>query len=568
MRYAIYARRSTREKDERQVQSIEDQLNLARQHAHRLGVSVELEITESVSAKEPYKQSTSSGINRPARDGFTRLIHLIEIGEITGIIAWHPDRLSRNEIDAAILTHLIRTHHLQDLQFCNYTFNNSPEGVMMLQMALSQSQYYSSKLGVDVTRGLNSKVSKGWAPRFAPPGYLNDKHKEKGNKTISLDPQRFETIRKVWDMALSGNYNTIEILNILNNQWQYRSRPTRTRGEKPMSKSTLYRLLSNVFYTGNFWHNGTLCPGSHPPMITMEEFHKVQRLHLRKVNPNVTVTKSHSLEFAFTGLIRCHSCNGQVTAQRTQKRKGRTYIYYHCQSRRGKCGWKNINEAYLEEQIVTWLKDVTVLPEFIEWAWHAHEEWMRRYQTSQVESQQRRKKLNMNLETQIDNLLTLKLRDLITDEEYKIKKVKLLEEKAAVSEGMGEELGDIQTRVESVMKNVTSFMSKAVDAFIEGDITTKRTCLRAIGSNYQIKHGILVWEPHPLLLPIKDSYRGMEDKWAEIKPQNIRFGDTKKEPLRTLFPTWSRIWEENQVLIAEERITFPKIADIRGLGKE
>jgi hypothetical protein len=32
------------------------------------------------------------------------------------------------------------------------------------------------------------------------------------------------------------------------------------------------------------------------------------------------------------------------------------------------------------------------------------------------------------------------------------------------------------------------------------------------------------------------------------------------------FHRWGRIWKENQTLIAQERITFPKVADYDGLG--
>lgn len=39
-----------------------------------------------------------------------------------------------------------------------------------------------------------------------------------------------------------------------------------------------------------------------------------------------------------------------------------------------------------------------------------------------------------------------------------------------------------------------------------------------------------------------------------------------REFSRKAFHLWSRIWEENQNLIAEERVTFPKIADYEGLG--
>ena len=149
VRYAIYCRRS-QERDERQIQSLEDQQTVAYRLRDGKQLEVVEELAESISAKEPYR-----------RPGFSRLISLVEKGVINGIITWHPDRLSRNEVDAASVTYLIRKGKLLDLQFGNYSFDNSPEGIMMLQMALSQSQYQSSKLARDVRRGVDSKADKG-----------------------------------------------------------------------------------------------------------------------------------------------------------------------------------------------------------------------------------------------------------------------------------------------------------------------------------------------------------------------------------------------------------------------
>src|SRR5665213_2148182 len=131
MSYIIYARKS-QESEERQIQSIDDQVSLALQLAIKESIGLYgLPITESFSAKEPY-----------LRKEFERMVKLIENGNVSGIIAWHPDRLSRNETDAATICRLIRKGKLKDLRFVNYHFDNSPEGMMMLQMALSQSQYY------------------------------------------------------------------------------------------------------------------------------------------------------------------------------------------------------------------------------------------------------------------------------------------------------------------------------------------------------------------------------------------------------------------------------------------
>ena len=138
-RYVLYARKST-EQDERQTQSIGSQKTRAVEIAERNGRQIVDTLEESKSAKEP---------GRPI---FGELIRRIDAGEIDGVIAWHPDRLARNEIDAAAITFRIRKGKLKELIFVEYTFINSPEGIMMLQMALSQGQYQVSKLAIEVTR--------------------------------------------------------------------------------------------------------------------------------------------------------------------------------------------------------------------------------------------------------------------------------------------------------------------------------------------------------------------------------------------------------------------------------
>ncbi len=167
-KYFAYVRKST-EGEERQAISIESQKDIIRKHFNGLKIVDILE--EKHSAFKPY--------NRPV---FEDMIKRIRKGEAHGIIAWHPDRLSRNEIDASTITYLVRTDVIKDLKFGSYNFDNSPEGIMMLQLALSQSQYSSSKLSRDVKRGLEKKIEMGWKPGTAPEGYLNDKIEQQGLK--------------------------------------------------------------------------------------------------------------------------------------------------------------------------------------------------------------------------------------------------------------------------------------------------------------------------------------------------------------------------------------------------
>ncbi|MEK7153189.1 MAG: recombinase family protein, partial [Patescibacteria group bacterium] len=161
IKYFAYVRKST-EGEERQALSIpaqKDKLN-------EIFSGLDIEFVEDrASAFKPF--------NRP---NFAAMLERIRKGGRTGLIAWHPDRLSRNEKDAGEITYMIRTGVIEDLKLATYHFENTPEGIWMLQMALSQSQYESAKKGRDVKRGLEQKAKMGNYPAPAPLG--TDKKRE------------------------------------------------------------------------------------------------------------------------------------------------------------------------------------------------------------------------------------------------------------------------------------------------------------------------------------------------------------------------------------------------------
>ena len=106
-RYFLYARKSS-ESEERQALSIDSQKEKASSLFPHLKI-VEL-LEESKSAFTPDE--------RPV---FDSMLERIKAGEADGIIAWHPDRLSRNEMDAARVTYMLRKGVIKDLKFGSYT---------------------------------------------------------------------------------------------------------------------------------------------------------------------------------------------------------------------------------------------------------------------------------------------------------------------------------------------------------------------------------------------------------------------------------------------------------------
>ena len=136
---------------------------------------------------------------------------------------------------------------LKDLKIISYSFENTPDGIKHLQNTLSDSQYFSSKLGVDVKRGLADKLEMGRMPSLAPVGYLNTKFAERGTNKIIEDLERFSIIRKGWDLLLTGNYSVPQVRDIMTNEWGLQ-----TRDGRKIGYTSAYNMFSNIFYTGHF----------------------------------------------------------------------------------------------------------------------------------------------------------------------------------------------------------------------------------------------------------------------------------------------------------------------------
>ena len=147
-RYFVYCRKSSEEED-RQVMSIQSQIQELKIHAQRDHLEIVATLEEAQSAKTP---------GRPV---FNQMLKRIARGEASGILAWHPDRLARNAVDGGQVLHLLDTGKLLDLRFPTYTFENTPQGKFMLGIMFSQSKYYVDALSENIRRGNRTRRESG-----------------------------------------------------------------------------------------------------------------------------------------------------------------------------------------------------------------------------------------------------------------------------------------------------------------------------------------------------------------------------------------------------------------------
>ena len=530
MKYVIYARKST-DNCERQVQSIEAQLMRLKNLAKTRGFNVVKIYEESKSAKEPYK--------RPL---FTEMITKLEKGEFQGVLCWHLDRLTRNMIEGAQLQWLLQKGIIHSIHSIEKDYLPD-DNILTTIFEYAMAAQYVIDLSRNVKRGLELKLKKGIYPGNPPLGYLTDKDEE--GKKISIDPERFTIIRKIWELMFTGCYNPSQILKIANKEWGLRTRRTRKLGDKPLSLSGIYKMLSSIFYTGQFEYKRKIYNGQHTPMITLDEFDLVQRLLGRKGKPR---PRTHN--FAFTGLIRCGECGCLCTAEEKIKLlkngESRKHTYYHCTHKKPgiKCTQrKNIRKEDLEKQIENELSKITILPQFRDWALEILSEQNDKEIEAREKIYENQQRSLSKTQKELDELTKMRYRDLIDDEEYKKQK----EELKINIDTLKKQIDMTEIRAENWLELTEAtfdFATYARHTFINGDVRTKKEIFTAMGQNYIIEHGKLKLELNKWFAPIKNFYPELEHNFVGLEPRKNEITKQKNDALEEIKADWLG-WKES-----------------------
>jgi site-specific DNA recombinase len=497
-RYFLYVRKSS-EPDDRQVLSIESQKK------ELLGMFGHLQIVEIIEEAQSAKA--------PGRPLFEKMLKRIEKGEAQGIIAWHPDRLARNSVDGGRIIYDLDQGKVRDLKFAGYTFENTPEGKWMLNIIFGQSKYFVDKLSKDVKRGLREKVERGWRPGVAPIGYLNDRSDTKGNRTIIPDPERFPLVRKMWDLMLTGAYTPPRIVEIANQEWGLRTVERRNSGGKPLSRGWIYKTFKSYFYCGMFEYSGALHEGQHKPMVSHEEFWKVQELLGRNGRPRPQ-TKKH---FAYTGMMRCGECDCMITAEEHTKRiiqsdTTRTYVYYRCTKKRRdkKCSQVSITVEELEKQIEAALLPISVSDDFMEWAVKYLGELKDSEGKEEKAQAQAAQSAVQRADRQLDELLDVRLRGLIDDEEFERKRGRILMQRSGLQAKLLDPEGQREKALE-LTERTCRFANDLSDRFKFGTLNEKKIIVQTVGSNLFLKDGKLALEAVKPFVYLAGS--GQKSRW-------------------------------------------------------
>ncbi len=332
--YCLYARKST-EQEDKQVLSIDSQIQEMEKMARNEGLEIVVTKKESHSAKEAGQ--------RPV---FNEIVEELKEGRFSGILTWAPDRIARNAGDLGRIVDLMDQQKLVEIRTFGQKFSNTPNDKFMLMILGSQAKLENDNKVINVKRGLRARCQMGLWPCTAPTGYLNSKNVDK-RCHVEIDPVRAPIIKQIFEKVAYENYSGRMIYRWLNDIKFV------TRGNKPMTLGNIYRTLRMTFYYGAFEYpmgSGDWYEGKHIPIITKELFELVQtKIQIEK-------KKAYGREFAFTRMLHCAYCGSGITAEEKIKelKDGgfNAHVYYRCTKVKDRnCPNESVKESILIDEM-------------------------------------------------------------------------------------------------------------------------------------------------------------------------------------------------------------------------
>ena len=510
--YFLYVRKST-DVEDKQVLSVAAQITELKEFAARMGIYIVDVIIEKETAK------------KPGRKKFNKMLERIETGEANGILAWMPDRLSRNSIDSGKIIYMLDQNILLDLKFPHFWFENTPQGKYMLANEFNASKQYVDNLSLNTKRGLRQMVRDGRYPRGAPLGYYNDMR----SKTIKIDRKTAPIVRQAFELYARGDKRLDEIADFLFTHGIHTKkgmvRGKKTTGNKPHSRTRVARMLANPFYYGHFRYLGEVHEGKHKGIISKQLFDQVQTVLERRGKP----TRKTNDPLPLCGLVHC-SCGMMFTAETRIKRQKNgnvhVYAYYRC-TRKSKtvvCREPHIRAEELDRQLSALLFRYAMPAS---WADKLRELIDKDEASEKADFVHRvagDKETIARLSEKMQRLLDSYLDGDVERELYQDKRAEILGKKKLLEEKIEQATLGVSTWVEPMKQWIETAVS--IRKIAKGDdLNAKKSlCLEIFGSNLQIRQKeVVINDDHFLNSPQKNCWSALRAASEKAARSGDRF---------------------------------------------
>ncbi len=379
----IYLRVSSEEQVENF--SLDTQEGICRKEAEKRGYEVvELFREEGRSAKDI--------VGRPV------LINLLEYcrknkGKVSAVFLYRLDRISRQTADYLAIRKKLAEQGVTIISATEPT-GNTPTEKLVETMLAGFAQLDNDIRGERARNGLRARFLSGLVSGKPPLGYVLQ-----AGFSVK-DPLTWDKVKSAWDLMETGTKSLNEIAAIMND-WGLRE--IHKKKEYKLRSQTVQRIFRQKFYIGII--SSRKYPdevkGQHVPMISEQQFYKVQAFLDGRNNQKLSIIKRErsNEHFPLRRIVRCAKCGLGLTAT-WSKGHGGVYGYYRCSSM-SRCNTKSIRLQEAEDALLALLKKITPKKECLDLYLYA-------MQKSYSERFKRLEKMKQEADDEIERLKVLR----------------------------------------------------------------------------------------------------------------------------------------------------------------
>ncbi len=353
-----YLRVSTKEQAERGGRDEGFSIPAQREASTRKAASLDAVIVAE------FTDAGESGTSAAKRPELQRMLAWVREHQVDYCIVHKLDRLARSRADDVAI-HFALTQAGVTLVSVSENIDETPSGMLMHGIMSSIAEFYSRNLASEVTKGLVQKASLGGTVTRTPLGYKNvHLTDELGriNRTVQVDPERAHLITWAFYRYAEGDCS----LSILLEQLTARgltTRPTPKWPARPLTITSLHKLLHNPYYKGQVRYKGVHYDGVHEPLVDPATWQQVQDLLAAH---NIAGTHQRTNLHYLRGSVYCGSCGSRLMLTTARNRWGTTYPYLICSGRARKtttCQRQAMPVDLIEELIDEEYRAIALSPE-------------------------------------------------------------------------------------------------------------------------------------------------------------------------------------------------------------
>ncbi|HBG2164848.1 TPA: recombinase family protein [Clostridioides difficile] len=420
-----------------------------------------------------YADEAITGTQVNKREEFQRMINDCMNNEIDMIITKSISRFARNTLDTLKYVRMLKEKNIA-VYFEDEKINTlTMDGELLLVVLSSVAQQEVENISANVKKGLKMKMRRGELVGFQ--GCLGyDYHKE--DKTLTINEKEAEIVKYIFNRYIEGAGGSIigQELENLGYKTKY--------GSTTWSNSTVLGIIKNEKYMVDVLLGKTFTvdpiskrrldnlgeeekyyvKNNHEPIISREIFDKAHEILNRrsknrgKYEGEVTKREKYSRKYAFSCMMECGFCGGTLTRRNWHSGSEYSKVIWQCvvATKKGKkyCSESKgipervIENAFVESYRLLCDEKKSVL-----------EELLSRINdtvgSSEVNNKIRKIEKELSaIEKKINNLVDMRLDDIIEKETYEIKYKELIDNQ--------EKLLNERNKLNIVVKNEKSMKQR------------------------------------------------------------------------------------------------------------